>query len=313
MKEYKQIKKILDKSASIGIISHVNPDADNIGSISALSRSLRLYGKDVKTICVDTVPYNLEFIEETKNFVTDYDYDFDLLFVLDCSGIDRLGRASSVIDNSNFIINIDHHISNNLKGNINIVEKTASSTGEVLFKILKDLELPLDIKIGESIYTAISGDSGSFRYDTVSSDTFRIAAELLDLGIDADKINLNLYGKMPLSKVKLSNRALDRMVIDEDLKLAYTYVCSNDFKELNASDADIEGIVEYIRDIKCVEISILLRETSYGFKASARSKSYYNVAELAHKFGGGGHIRAAGFSLEEKDIDNIIKKIIKEI
>lgn len=313
MKEYKEVKEILDKSQSVGIISHVNPDADNIGSISALSRSLRLYGKDVTTICVDPVPYNLEFIEETKNFVTNYDYNFDLLFVLDSSGVDRLGRAKSVLDNSNCVVNIDHHISNNLNGDINIVEKTASSTGEVLFKILKSLELPLDVEIGEYIYTAISGDSGSFRYDTVSSDTFRIAAELLDLGIDADKINLNLYGKMPLSKVKLSNRALDRMVIDEELKLGYTYICSDDFEELNGRNSDVEGIVEYIRDIECVEIAILLRETSYGFKASSRSKSYYNVAELAHKFGGGGHIRAAGFSFEEKDIDSILKKIIKEI
>lgn len=313
MKEYNKIKELVDNSNKIGIISHINPDADNIGSITALSRSLRLYDKDVKTISIDPVPYNLEFIEETKYLTDNYDFEFDTLFMLDCSDMDRLGKAKGVVDNSKHIINIDHHISNNINVDVNIVEKTASSTGEVLYKILKNIDLPIDKEIGESIYTAISGDSGSFRYDNVSSETFLIAAELLELGVDADKININLYSKMPLSKVKLTNRALDRMVIDDDLKLAYTYILVEDLEEFDGKDSDVEGIVEYIRDIECVEISILLRETSYGYKASSRSKSYYDVSKLASKFGGGGHIRAAGFSVNEKDLDKIIKEIKENI
>ena len=307
------IKELITKANTIGVISHINPDADNLGSLTALSTSLRLLGKKVISICIDTIPYNLQFLHGVENLTDDYDVDLDILFILDCSSVDRLGHASSLIEKSDIVINIDHHISNNIEADYSIIEVTASSTGEVLFKFLKEIELPIDVNVGESLLTAISGDSGSFRYDTVSSETFMIASELMDIGVDNKKINNNLYAMNRMSKVQMLGLAIERLKIIPKKKLGITYILLDDFEELGAADADVEGIVEYIRDIDSIEIAILLRQNQVGFKASTRSKNYFDVSDLSLKFGGGGHIRAAGFTIRNTDLKEAIEEILEKI
>ncbi|NLD16020.1 MAG: bifunctional oligoribonuclease/PAP phosphatase NrnA [Tissierellia bacterium] len=307
------IKELITKANTIGVISHINPDADNLGSLTALSTSLRLLGKDVKSICIDTIPYNLQFLHDVGKLTSNYDMDLDMLFILDCSSVDRLGHASSLIERTDIVINIDHHISNNIEADYSIVEVAASSTGEVLYKFLKEINLPIDVNVAESLFTAISGDSGSFRYDTVTSETFTIASELLDLGVNNKKINNNLYAMNKIAKVQMLGLAIDRLKIIPQKKLGITYILIDDFEELGAADADVEGIVEYIRDIDDIEIAILLRQNSAGFKASTRSKENYDVSELSLKFGGGGHIRAAGFSIKDLNLEETIEEILKRI
>lgn len=307
------VLELINQSEKIGLISHINPDADNLGSLTALSESLRLYGKNVITICIDTVPYNLEFLHGIDKFTKDWDQDYDLLIALDSSALDRFGKAVGILDRAKYTINIDHHISNNLDFDINIVNPTASSTGEVLYKVITEAKLPININVAESIYTAIVGDSGSFKYDTVSSNTFKVAAELTDLGIDRDKINTNLYSKNRLSKLKLLSLAIERMTIIPEKKFVYSYLNDEDFEKYNALDADIEGIIEFLRDIDGIEVALLLRESSTGYKGSMRSKSYYNVSEFSLKFEGGGHLRAAGFTINNKNLDEVLERILKEI
>lgn len=306
-------RNIIDSSNSIAIISHVNPDADNLGSLTALSESLRLLGKNVQPICIDEIPLNLYYLKGIDKLTNDWEKEYDLLFVLDTSSKDRLGSASGIIEKAKISINIDHHISNNLELDYNIVETTASSTGEVLYKFMRTNNLPLNTDIAESLFTAISADSGSFKYNTVSSETFIIASELLNYNIDRDKINNNLYSSNSMSKIKLLGIAIERMKIVDEFNLAFTYLLDKDFEEYSALNADAEGIVEVLRDIKNIEIAILLRENSQGFKASTRSKNDYNVANLALKFNGGGHLRAAGFTIREKDINSAFNKIIEKI
>lgn len=307
------VKEILKKSHKIGVISHINPDADNLGSLTAMTESLRLYGKDVYGICIDTIPYNLLFLKGIENLTKEWDRDYDLLIALDSSSLDRFGSASNIVNKAKYTINIDHHITNDLNFDINILKPKASSTGEVLYKFLKEYDLPISKDVAESIYTAIVSDSGSFKYDTVSSETFIIASELIKLGIDRDKINKNLFGKNRLEKLKLLKIVIDRMEIVPEKNFIYSYLTTQDFKENNALDADIEGIVEFLRDIDNIEVAILFRENSKGFKGSMRSKSYYDCSSFSQKFGGGGHIRAAGFTIEDKNIENVIKKVKDKI
>lgn len=307
------LKELLDQSKTIGVISHVNPDADNLGSLTALATSLELYGKEVTRICIDTIPYNLEFLYGIDKVTDNWNDSFDMLFILDTSSLDRLGKAKEVINNSNLIVNIDHHISNNLEADYSFLEVTASSTGEVLFKFLKNMNLPVDKNVADSLLTAISGDSGSFRYDTVTSLTFDIASELLSLGADQKMINNNLYGMNRMSKIKMMGRAIERLKIYPEKNLAITYILLDDFEELDAVNADVEGIVEYIRDIDGIEIAILLRENNFGFKASTRSKNYYDVSELALSFEGGGHIRAAGFTITNHNLEEAIEELLDKI
>lgn len=304
-------REVLDNSNSIGIIAHINPDADNLGSITALAESMRLYGKKVTPICIDEVPYNLEFLHGIDKLTDNYQLDFDLLFILDSSSIDRLGKAKDVLERSKYVVNIDHHFSNNMKGDFDFIDRQSSSTGEVLYELLVREGLPIDKNIAESIYTAISGDTGSFRYDSTSKRTFEIVGELLDYKIDTNKINNNLYGNNRFSKAKMLALAIERVKIINDV--AITYILKSDYQDLDALGPDVEGIVEYIRDIEGVEVSIFLKESEDGFKASTRSKNNYNVADLSAKFGGGGHKKAAGFFIESKNLDKIIDEVIKSI
>lgn len=227
--------------------------------------------------------------------------------------MDRLGSAQKIVNNAKYTLNIDHHISNNLTFDYNIVKPKASSTGEVLYEFLKEYNLPINENVAESIYTAIVGDSGSFKYDTVSPKTLRIAADLLEIGVDKDKINTNLYGKNKMGKIKLLRILLERMTIVKEKKLVYSYLLDSDFEKSNAVDADIEGLVEFLRDIDGIEIALILRQSKLGFKGSTRSKSDYNVSELALKFNGGGHLRAAGFTVLEKDIDKALELVLEKI
>lgn len=307
------IRELIENADKIGVISHINPDADNLGSLTALSTSLRLFGKDVLSVCIDTVPYNLEFLHGINKLTENWNENLDLLFILDCSSPDRLGSAEGILKKSKVIVNIDHHISNNIEADYSILEVTASSTGEVLYKFIKEIGLPIDNNVANSLLTAISGDSGSFRYDTVTKETFLIASELLDLGANNKKINMNLYAMNRMSKVKMLGRGIERLKVFPHKKLGITYIRLEDFEELNASNADVEGIVEYVRDIDDIEIAILLRENQVGFKASTRSKEYYDVSELSMKFGGGGHIRAAGFTIENHNLEEVIEEILERL
>lgn len=307
------IREYIDKAKTIGVISHINPDADNLGSLTALANSLRLYGKDVKSIAIDPIPYNLKFLYGTENITERWDGKYDLLFILDCSSVDRLGKAKDILQTAKKIVNIDHHISNNLKADFSFVDSTASSTGEVLYKLLKKTGLPIDNNVADSILTAISGDTGSFRYDSVTSETFETAAELLRLGANQKKVNINLYSMNPITKVKMLGRAISRMKIINNGSIGYTYVLNDDFNEFNAKNADIEGIVEYIRDIDGIEIAIFFRQNPFGFKVSTRSKKEYDVSQLALKYGGGGHIRAAGFTVQNDNIEEVIEDVLNTL
>lgn len=305
-------RDIIDKSEKIAVISHIKPDGDNLGSLTAMSESLRLYGKDVDSIIIDSIPSNLKFLYGLDNYTSDINSNYDLLIMLDSSDENRLGSAKILIENSTKVFNIDHHISNEMNYDYNKVEPTRSSTGEILYVFLKENNLPIDKNVAESIFTAITSDSGSFRYDTVSSDTFKIAAELLKYDIDRDKINRNLFSSNSVAKVKLLETALERLEFYKDGKIGLTYLLEDDFTKFNAEDSDSDGIVEFIRDIDSVEISIYLRQVKNEFKGSFRSVEY-NVEPIARKLGGGGHKRAAGFSIKSNDIDEVIKIVLNEI
>lgn len=301
----------IEEATDIGLISHINPDADNLGSLTALAESLRQMGKNVTAIALDPIPYNLEFLYGIDKLTKDWERDYDLLITLDSSSMDRFGSAQDIVNRAKKKINIDHHMSNNLDFDLNIVKRDYSSTGEVLYELIRDYKLPLDKNIAESIYTAISGDTGSFKYDNVSPQTFRLAADLAEMGIDRNKITTNLYSKNRLSKVKILSLVLERLVIDKDRAFAYSYVLNEDLERLGAVEADVEGAVEFIRDIDGVSVSMILKEISTGFKGSLRSKYDKDVGSLAQKFNGGGHIKAAGFTIYEKDLDKAIEKIIE--
>lgn len=312
MKYIEELKEIIEDAKTVGVISHINPDADNLGSLTALSESLRQLGKDVYPICIDPIPYNLQFLYGIDLLVSDFKRDYDIVFVLDSSDENRLGEGKQVLDMAKTVVGIDHHISNDMEMDFKFLDVEASSTGQLLYEFLKVYDLPVDTNIAESIFTAIVGDSGSFRYDTVSKKTFEIAASLMDYNIDKVKIDKNLYGKNRLEKIQMLKLALDRLEIHESINLATTYILVQDYIDLKAEVGDIEGIVETIRDIEGIEVALLFKENRDNIKVSSRSKTDYDVRKLAETFSGGGHKKAAGFTIESTDVEETMNKVVNE-
>lgn len=311
------IEKILE-SKNIFIASHVQPDGDNIGSILALGLALKKIGKKIYILKSDSVPSDYLFLPNV-DIIHDYDdeLEIDLLITLDSSDENRLGKNKVLLERAKFIINIDHHISNTNFGHINIVDSSAAATGELVYKIVKKMDISIDKDIGTCIYTAISSDTGSFMYDNTTSETHEIISELLSLGIDKSNININLYQNRSIERTMLFIKSLETLNLYFDNKVAVVKVTRNMLEDSGAKMEDTEGVVSFMREIAPVEIAILLKEFNENeIKVSMRSKRFVDVAAICDTFGGGGHIRAAGctinFSMDysEELILNEIKKVI---
>ena len=316
--EINSLKSLIDNSNNILVASHLNPDGDNLGSITAMYLTLKKYGKNVFLIEDDEVPASLKFLPGINAMIKSKKIkeDADLFITLDCADMERLGNAKELFLNAKHTLNIDHHSTNTRFAEFNIVDDKSPATGEILFEILTYLGYELDKDIATCIYTSISSDTGSFKYDSVRKSTFEIAAKLMDYDININDIAVNLYQNRSLQKTELLLRALNRLELYEDNKIGIVSINDSDMEECNAKKSDSDGIVEFVRDISTVELAILLKEKGSVVRLSTRSKSYVDCTKIASKFGGGGHIRAAGATIEsnlELAKEEVLKYAIKEI
>ncbi|NLL81910.1 MAG: bifunctional oligoribonuclease/PAP phosphatase NrnA [Tissierellia bacterium] len=312
------IKKI-STANNIYIASHVNPDGDSIGSILAMALGLRKINKNVNIIKTDEIPSDYLFLPNI-HMIRTYDIDeekdpIDLLVVLDCGDIDRLGKFKSIVSNSKFVINIDHHISNSGFGDINIVDEQSAATGELVFDLLVGMGIQIDKEIATCLYTAISTDTGSFSYDNVTSRTHEIVVSLINAGIDKSDINIRLYQSRSIERTNLFISSFSTLKTYNDNKIATVKVTQDMLKKANAKMEDTEGIISFIRDIKPVEVACLLKENKEKeIKISLRSKRFVDVSKICSAFNGGGHKRASGCTINESINDAerlIVEQIIK--
>lgn len=298
----------IDNSDKICVIGHVSPDGDCIGSVMALYEFLKAeYDKKIFFGFDGKIPYNFRcYIDESLILTNFDDKQFDLLLVLDCADEERLGKYKALISKSKKIICIDHHKTNTKFAHVNIIDHTISSTGELLYHILKQENKQISLTMAEYIYTAIVTDTGNFAYSSTSSTTHRVAAELIDIGVDVSKIDNLIFNSKPISTVKAYIECISNIHFYHSNKLGLAKISDEIIKRNDANISDIEGIVEFIREIDEVEVSCVLKEYSKDItKVSLRSKNNIDVSEIAIKFEGGGHTKAAGFqinaSLEEAE------------
>ena len=292
---------LIKNSKNIGIASHVSPDGDNIGSILALGNALEKINKKVFILKTDDIPKDFLFLPGT-NKIIDYEdnMEIDLFITLDTSDEDRLGKNRILLDKIENVVNIDHHISNTNFGDINIVNSNAAATGELVYKLIKKIGIIIDKDIASCIYTSISSDTGSFMYDNTTSETHEIVAELIKTGIDKSNININLYQSRSIEKTKLFIKILETLKFHYDNQVGIIKVTQEMLNNSNAKMEDTEGIISFIREISSIEVAILLKEIEEEeIKVSMRSKRYADVAEICANFNGGGHIRAAGCTINE--------------
>lgn len=310
--------EVIDKiqnSKSICLISHINPDGDSLGSLLGLGIALNLFkDKKINLAKVDEIPRKYSFLPKIDYLREIYENEvFDLVITLDCSDLNRLGHSKFIAENADFIINIDHHKSNDYFGQINIVDPNMSSTGELVYHLLKQMDIEIDEDIATALYVSISTDTGSFKYDNTSPSTFEAAAELMRCGIDINRITTEVYQSKSLIRTKLLVKTLNNMEMHLDNRIGIAIVTEEILKDCNATIQDAEGIIEFIRDIEGIEVAAILKEFSKDeMKVGLRSKSDIDVAEIAEKFSGGGHKKASGCTVH-KSMEEAKKEVIDEI
>lgn len=300
---------MVDEAKSIGIASHVNPDGDNIGSTLALARSLRAYGKDVDVLGHDEIDDYLKFLPDIQYYTKDYKDSYDLFLILDASEFDRVGEAESVGHNSKKTAVIDHHVGGGINCDLNIIVEDSPATCELIFDVIDRLELPMDKTTATLLYTGIVTDTGRFLYSNVTEYTFNVAGRLLSLGADFEFIYVNLYQSKPIEKMKFENEIISKAEFFGNKVLAIA--TKEEVEKHGVQMGDSESVVNMLRDLKGIDVSMLIKEYGeFEYKISLRSKEV-DVSKVARENGGGGHIRASGFTIAVKTLDEAYKKALE--
>lgn len=300
---------LIKNSKNIVFATHENPDADTISSALGLWHALKPLGLNISLYNKGELPVALRFLSGTERFVRDFNEGCDLVVGFDSARKDRLGLVGGEYK----LINIDHHTSNPNYGDINIVDTNAPSTTSVVLNFLRANGITPSKESATALYTGLADDSGFFKYDSVSKETFLDAAYLVECGANPHKIALELTQKEPLSKIKLQAKILQTLELRDGM--SFLFVTQEMFEECGAKDDEADGAAEAARAIEGVEVTLFLRELGEGkIRGSLRTKERVDANALAALFGGGGHKRAAGFTHQyECSFLDAAEKIFKKI
>lgn len=314
-----RLGKIILEKKDIIITTHQNSDADGLGAAIALFLALNNFSKSrgedrrVRIVVDDRVPKNIEFLEGSE-FVENYKNYFsnsepDLIISVDSATLERIGGLKE-FSGKIPLMNIDHHISNIGFGDYNYVNTEFASTCEIIFELLKTMEIPLNRGIASAIYAGIVNDTGNFSHTNVRKSTYEMSAELFEAGANNNLIVSELRNSKTLAAIKLMGKALYTSQYDRDKKIIYTVITQKDFKEYGGDKSDTDGVSEELLSYTEAKVSIFIREEENGsYKGSMRTKSEnIDLNAIAGNFGGGGHKKAAGFSSSISP-EEIIKKI----
>ena len=304
-----QLKNLIDEADEIGVVSHVNPDGDNLGSSLGLARALRNYGKSVDVLGHDSVDDYLKFLPDLEYYKNDYKDSYDLLLILDASEFDRIGDAQPVAHNSKKTAVIDHHLGGKITSDLNIIHPDAPATCQLVYEIVERLDLPLDEKTASLLFTGIVTDTGRFMYYGTNRETFDIAGKLIDAGADKDFIYQALYQNKPIKTLKFETDLIaNAEFIDNKV---FAIASKEKVDEFDVQMGDSEHVVNILRDLEGIEVSMLLKE--YGnreYKVSMRSKDI-DIAKVARENGGGGHINASGFTIFDDSLESAANKALE--
>ena len=297
------------------LCTHHDPDIDGVGATLALSIYLKEKGHEVLTI-LENFPEYMQFLNGTENINSlnelKYSDDFSII-ALDCASEDRIW-PKDIYKKAKRIINIDHHSDNTKFGNINIVNSYVSSTAELIYSIFKENKCELNLKICENIYAGILFDTGGFRYQNTNYDTLLAGAELLQKGVNANRISEFVFDRWSKSGFKALEITLKNLEYFGDNKILFSFISNKEIVEDGLKNEDFEGIVDILRSNRDAIIIILLREVEKNiFKGSLRSKGEISINQVAKKFNGGGHPYAAGFEIKYNDVNALKKELIREI
>ncbi len=303
-----QIIRYLKNSDHILVATHKNPDGDAIGSLIAMGLCLDVLNKKTTLYNESPIPAVYRFLPATNRVVRNLkNENYDLAVILDCGDLQRIGKAVSVVRQVPVIVNIDHHITNTRFGHFQLIDTSACATAEIVYRLIKQMDVPFDKAIATSIYTGILTDTGSFRFSNTNRAAFSICQEMVGLGVDPYIIAQHVYGTYSMGRIKLLNLALDSIEISDNGKLSIMTLTQDMLNETHTQAEDVDGLINYAKRIEDIKVAALILEHRNSkkklsafnrFHISLRSNGSVDVASIAASFGGGGHSSAAGFSIE---------------
>lgn len=311
------IKRVKDSNTAV-VIAHQNPDGDTLGSMLATGAILQELGLTVNFVMHDPVPEIYKFLPFATLVKKTEDpgllKEYDLAFSLDCGSVKRLGKAQEFWKLAKIKVNIDHHISNEMFGDINWIEGDATSTGQLVYWLGKALGVNITKEIATLLYTTLLTDTRCYSNSNTNAEALSWGAELIRLGADHEKVYRKAFLEKPLKSIKIFSIGLNNLTLCEKDKIAWTYVTLNDMKKYNATGEDTEDIADYMIRTKGIEVGIFFREDKNETKVSLRSNTDFDVSKIAVSLGGGGHKRAAGINLKiplDKARELVLGKVIE--
>ena len=308
---FDEILEVIENSESIAVAGHTSPDGDAVASCCALAMALEKKGKKVSVFLEDipekfsSIPYSEKTLRKIEN------EDFDLFISLDCGDEARLGEFSKLVKMA-YTINIDHHPSNTYFGKLNFVDADASSTSEIVYRLL-DGWCDMEKNTAYAIYTGIIFDTGCFKHSSTTPFTMKIAGELMTYNIPFTEIQEKLFYSHTFVEAKILAEAVKNMRLECNGRLAISKLSIEEMEKNGGSSKDADAVVSYIKNTDGVDAAVFFYEKKKGeIKASMRSNEAVNVSEIAVKFGGGGHVRASGCTLYG-GFDEVMPKVVDEL
>lgn len=299
---FEQIAEVLKAHQSFVLLSHVRPDADAIGSQIALGATLMAMGKSVRLINEDGLPESLAFLAGSDRIESPpvEPVEVEVAIALDTAAKPRLGEnALHATSSAKVWINIDHHLSNPKYGDYNLIDSTSPATGQILYDLIIQCQLPMPDETRDSIYVAVSTDTGSFQYPSTTAETYELAADMIRRGLNVGEINAKTYDEQPYRRLELMRALLLTLERSADGLVANWTMHDQVRSDLELRPEDSEGLIDIIRGIRGVLVAVFFEELPDGkVRVSMRSKDRrFDVCQIALQFGGGGHALAAGIRM----------------
>lgn len=303
----------LRRASSVVVCAHVRPDGDAIGSALALTLALRERGVPaIPTLADDRdAPNTYQWLPGYKLYAAASQLEPPAVFVaVDTPNLERLGVARPLAESAETLVVIDHHPDAREYGDVNVLDPKAAATGELIWKLVDVLDVRPTREIALCCYVALFTDTGRFSYQNTTASALRDAADMVDAGVDPAEVARLVYQTRTSASLALEARAMSRLTYANDERVAYTAVYDSDFEETGARAEEAEHLPEAIRVVECIEVAMLLRQKGTEVRGNLRAKTTFDVGAVARQLGGGGHAAAAGFTVLDSTVDQVLAQIL---
>lgn len=307
-------QQFIEQHDNFLVVSHVSPDGDAASSTSAMGWMLKQLNKSFTMINEGKMPDKFRYLWRNDQ-VIDYssstlNASYKHVITVDCADYERIGKVQELFSNDVVLLNIDHHPTNDYFGAVNLIKDDAAATAELLYDLCEKLQIPWHEDLAICIYTGLMTDTGGFRYSNTTPKVMQIAAKLLQHGVNGHQLAEDLLEKLTMSHILLLKIALSSLTFSLNHKVGWICVTNEDIEKTQASHEDLEGLVNYPRNIEGVEVGLLFKEVDkITIKVSFRSAGRVDVSLIAKELGGGGHMRASGCTVVGP-MDQVILQVL---